>query len=131
ETLRALVGAGHQPTAVVTVADDGGSSGRLRRDHGVIALGDLRMALDAMARRSDLGGLLGHRFRGGALDGHAFGNLLLLALVEQAGGDVLAALKRAEELLDSAGRVLPCTTVPVTLSARVDGRRLDGQALVT
>ena len=120
-----------RPTAVVTVADDGGSSGRLRRDLGIIALGDLRMALLALARGEPLADALAHRFERGTLEGHALGNLLLLALVERANGDILGALREAERLLDCAGSVLPSTTVPVQLSARVAGRRVDGQANVT
>ena len=129
-TLRALVALDLTPTAVVTVADDGGSSGRLRRDHGVIALGDLRMALLALGRRRVLADALALRFQTGDLSGHAVGNLLLLALIEDAGGDVVAALDRATGLLACRGRVLPCTLEPVTLRARVDGREVDGQVTV-
>ncbi len=119
------------PTAVVTVADDGGSSGRLRRDLGIIALGDLRMALLALARHDALAEALAHRFERGHLRGHALGNLLLVALAEAAQGDVLAALTRAEELLDCDGAVLPSTTVPVHIAAQVSGTRLSGQATIT
>jgi uncharacterized cofD-like protein len=119
------------PTAIVTTADDGGSSGRLRRDLGIIALGDLRMALLALAREHQLADVLAHRFPHGDLAGHALGNLLLLALSERADGDVLGALRSAEALLRCEGSVLPATTVPVQLSARIAGRRVDGQAKVT
>jgi uncharacterized cofD-like protein len=119
-----------EPTAVVTVADDGGSSGRLRRDLAIIAPGDLRMALLTLARNRDLAGVLGHRFGRGELQGHALGNLLLVALAERAEGDFVAALDAAAELLDCAGRVLPCTTVPVQMKARVHGQQVDGQVSV-
>lgn len=119
------------PTAIVTVADDGGSSGRLRRDLGIIALGDLRMALLALARDRTLADLLGHRFAQGDLQGHALGNLVLLALSERSGGDVLSALRGAEGLLRCEGSVLPSTTIPVQLSARIAGQRVEGQANVT
>ena len=119
------------PTAIVTVADDGGSSGRLRRDLGIIALGDLRMALQALARDRVLADLLAHRFADGDLQGHALGNLVLLALSERADGDVLGALRGAEALLRCEGSVLPSTTTPVQLSARIAGRRVEGQANVT
>lgn len=119
------------PTAIVTVADDGGSSGRLRADLGVIALGDLRMALLALARNHGLADALALRFLRGELEGHALGNLLLLALAEQAHGDVIAALDEAAGLLDCAGRVLPASTAPVHLAARVAGMEVDGQARVT
>lgn len=119
-----------EPTAVVTVADDGGSSGRLRQDLGIIALGDLRMALLTLARDRELAEVLGHRFRRGELEGHALGNLLLVALAELADGDFVGALQRAERLLDCAGRVLPSTTAPVHLHACVAGREVGGQVRV-
>lgn len=117
------------PTAVVTVADDGGSSGRLRRDLGIIAPGDLRMALLALARNSELADVLAHRFGHGELAGHALGNLLLVALAERREGFV-GALADAQRLLDCQGTVLPSTTVPVGLHARVGDERLDGQVRV-
>jgi len=122
---------GVAPTAVVTVADDGGSSGRLRRDLGIIALGDLRMALLALARTEPLADVLAHRFERGHLEGHAVGNLILVALTESTGGDVVAALGRAEALLDCAGSVLPSTLEPVNIAAVVAGARVNGQALIT
>lgn len=122
---------GLAPTAVVTVADDGGSSGRLRRDLGIIALGDLRMALLALARHDALADVLAHRFQRGHLEGHALGNLLLVALAEAEGGDVLGALRRAEALLACEGSVLPSTTAPVHIAARVGGHRVNGQANIT
>ena len=122
---------GVAPTAVVTVADDGGSSGRLRRDLGIIALGDLRMALLALAQAEPLAEVLAHRFDRGHLEGHALGNLLLVALAEGTHGDVVAALRRAEALLDCAGSVLPSTLEPVHIAARVAGARLSGQATIT
>jgi len=128
--LRALTLLDVEPTAVVTVADDGGSSGRLRRDMGIIAPGDLRMALLALARNRPLAAALEHRFLRGQLEGHALGNLLLVALAEQHGGDFLAAVDGAAALLDCAGRVLPSTTQPVELHAHVAGRVVGGQVQV-
>jgi uncharacterized cofD-like protein len=119
-----------EPTAIVTVADDGGSSGRLRRDRDVIALGDLRMALLTLARHERLAAPLGHRFDRGELEGHALGNLLLLALIELLNGDVVAALDEAGLLLDCAGRVLPATPASVQLKAHVSGEEVDGQVRV-
>ncbi len=119
-----------EPTAIVTVADDGGSSGRLRRELDIIAPGDLRMALLALARRTDLADALSHRFERGALAGHALGNLLLVALAEQRGGDFEAAVETAAGLLDCAGRVLPATVEPVQLKATVAGQVRDGQVSV-
>lgn len=119
-----------EPTAVVTAADDGGSSGRLRRDLGIIAPGDLRMALLALARNPDLASAMAHRFGRGELQGHALGNLVLVALAERAGGDFVAALDHAAALLDCAGRVLPSTTEAVQLKAIVAGEQVEGQVSV-
>lgn len=115
---------------MVTVADNGGSSGRLRRDLDIIAPGDLRMALLTLARNRSLAAALRHRFARGHLEGHALGNLLLVALAEQSGGDFVAALDAAGALLDCAGRVLPSTLNTIELKARVAGRQVEGQVRV-
>jgi uncharacterized cofD-like protein len=117
-------------TAVVSTADDGGSSGRLRRDHDVVAFGDLRMALAAAATRTPLDRLVRHRFARGELSGHSFGNLLLLALVEQHEGDLLAALTEISALLGTDARILPATCDQVTLHARTDVGEVSGQTVV-
>jgi uncharacterized cofD-like protein len=110
-------------TAVVTVADDGGSSGRLRDELGVLPPGDLRMALAALCDDSDWGrtwrDLLQHRFRSsGDLDQHAVGNLLIVALWEQL-GDTVAGLDWVGRLLGARGRVLPMAAVPLAIEADV------------
>ena len=128
--LQALLELGVEPTAVVTVADNGGSTGRLRDDLGIIAPGDLRMALLTLARNRPLADVLAHRFKRGELEGHPLGNLLLVALQEMAGGDALAGLEAAGRLLDAAGRVLPSTVVPVHLCARAGGQQVQGQVRV-
>jgi uncharacterized cofD-like protein len=112
-------------TAVVTVADDGGSSGRIRRELPVLPPGDLRMALAALAgageREQDLAALLQHRLGGtGGLAGHSVGNLLLTGLVELHGGDTVRALDVLAGLLGARGRVLPMADVPLDLVARVE-----------
>jgi uncharacterized cofD-like protein len=112
-------------TAVVTVADDGGSSGRLREELGALPPGDLRMALAAMAGDDDWGvtwgRLLQHRFSGGGpLEGHAVGNLLLTGLAESTGDPVLA-LDLVGRLLGLTGRVLPMSPVPLEICADVWG----------
>jgi len=128
-------------TAVVTVADDGGSSGRLRRDHDVVALGDLRMALLALADTSDgergggperrtVAALASRRFTRGELSGHSLGNLLLLGLVEEHGGDLIAALETFGRLVGSRGRVLPVSLEPLTLLADTPSGTVAGQAAV-
>jgi uncharacterized cofD-like protein len=127
-------------TAVVTVADDGGSSGRLRRELGLLPPGDLRKALAALA--GDDGSLWStlfqHRFGGtGALAGHAVGNLVLAGLLEVL-GDPVATLDVAARLLDVRGRVLPMCTEPLDIEADVIGldedpaaiRRIRGQVAV-
>lgn len=117
-------------TAVVTVADDGGSSGRLRRDLDVVAPGDLRMALAALGRDRELADLLQYRFPRGELSGHSLGNLILVALQDLASGDIVVALDRLARLVGVPGRVLPCTTVPVTLRARTADHQVTGQVAV-
>jgi uncharacterized cofD-like protein len=129
-TLDALARTVDHVTAVVTVADDGGSSGRLRRDHDVVALGDLRMALAALARDRELADLVQYRFSRGELDGHSLGNLILVALQDLAAGDVVDGLDRLARLLDVPGRVLPCTTVPSTLTATTADGHVAGQVAV-
>ena len=128
--LAALRLLGECPTAVVTVADDGGSSGRLREEHGVVALGDMRMALHTLAEHAGLAPLVQHRFGAGELKGHALGNLFLLALLEMSSGDLVVALDRAAELLQCAGRVLPATTQTVQLHAQVGDHHVGGQVRV-
>lgn len=112
-------------TAVVTVADDGGSSGRLREEFDILPPGDLRMALAALCGDDDWGrtweALVQHRFGGeGQMQGHAVGNLLIVGLWELL-GDPVAALDLVGQLLRAEGRVLPMTTVPLTITARVQG----------
>jgi len=113
-------------TAVVTVADDGGSSGRLRDELGILPPGDLRMALAALAGQDDWGrtweALLQHRFDGdGPLAGHAVGNLLLAGLTGTT-GDPVAALDLAGRLVGAVGRVLPMSRTPLVVCADVQGR---------
>ena len=112
-------------TAVVTVADDGGSSGRIRREMPVLPPGDLRMALAALAgdgsRGQELAALLQHRLGGsGVLAGHSVGNLMLTGLFEMHGGDAVAALDALIELLDGDGRVLPMADIPLELAACIE-----------
>lgn len=112
-------------TAVVTVADDGGSSGRLRRELGLLPPGDLRMALAALASNDPAGTrwatLVQHRFGGtGALAGHAVGNLLLAGLMDTL-GDPVAALDEVGALLGVRGRVLPMSCAPLDIEAEVTG----------
>jgi len=112
-------------TAIVTVADDGGSSGRLRRDYGVLPPGDLRMALAALCRDDEWGNtwsqVVQHRFGGDCeLAGHAVGNLLIVALWDLL-GDTVAGLDWVGRLLGTGGRVLPMAAVPLDIVAEVVG----------
>lgn len=112
-------------TAVVTVADDGGSSGRLRAELGMLPPGDLRMAFAALARSGPDGALtadlLQHRFAGtGQLAGHPVGNLLLAGLVDLL-GDPVEALDTLGRLLGIRGRVLPVSPEPMDIVADVVG----------
>lgn len=112
-------------TAVVGVADDGGSSGRLRAEFGTLPPGDLRMALAALCGDDSWGRtweqVIQHRFGGaGELSGHSVGNLLITALWEQT-GDAVTGLDWVAALLEANGRVLPCSDVPLTIVAEVLG----------
>ena len=112
-------------TAVVTVADNGGSSGRLRREFGVLPPGDLRQALSALCGDDDWGRtwarVLQHRFSStGEMDNHAVGNLLIVTLWQQL-GDHVAGLDLVGRLLGAEGRVLPMAVTPIDITAEVRG----------
>jgi len=116
-------------TAIVTVADDGGSSGRLRREFGVLPPGDLRMALAALCGDDAWGTtwsrVIQHRFTGEQeLGGHAVGNVLIVALWELL-GDTVQGLDWVGRLLGAHGRVLPMSSVPLDLAAEVEGANPD------
>ncbi|CAB4344087.1 MAG: uridine diphosphate-N-acetylglucosamine-binding protein YvcK [Actinobacteria bacterium] len=122
-SLRALRRVTPHLTAVVGVSDDGGSSGRIREQLGVVPPGDLRMALAALCGDDEWGStwarVLQHRFRsGGDLDGHSLGNLLITALWEET-DDVVSGLDWVARLLDAHGTVLPLALEPLEISARV------------
>lgn len=108
-------------TAVVTMSDDGGSSGRLRRARGMLPPGDVRNCLVALAGgKSTLTEVFQYRFGGSkGLAGHAVGNLLIAALAELK-GDFLEAVRVSGEMLGARGRVLPCTLSPVQLVAQME-----------
>jgi uncharacterized cofD-like protein len=124
-SLSALRRVTSEVTAIVTVADDGGSSGRLRREFGVLPPGDLRMALAALCGDDDWGTtwsrVVQHRFGGdGDLGGHSTGNLLIAALWDLL-GDPVAGLDWVGRLLRVTGRVLPMAAVPMDIVASVSG----------
>jgi len=120
-------------TAVVTVTDDGGSSGRLRRDFNMLPPGDLRNCMVALSEDERLiSRLFKHRFRnGGDLGGHNFGNLFIAALTEMT-GDFGQAIKLSAEILAMRGHIFPATSANVTLAARMeDGSVVRGETNIT
>jgi uncharacterized cofD-like protein len=133
KVLRCLLDLRWEATAVVTMADDGGSSGHLRRELGMLPPGDARNCLVAMATdpKSPLAQVFSYRFPlGEGLAGHALGNLIVAALADIE-GSFPAALDAAGRLLDAAGRVVPSTLDDVVLTAEdVEGNRVVGQSKV-
>jgi uncharacterized cofD-like protein len=122
--LRGLKQQSSNITAIVTVTDDGGSSGRLIQDKGMIPPGDIRNCLVALSdAEKAMTDLFQHRFRNdsGSLSGHSIGNLLIAALVDQTHGDFEQAVETASDVLAIRGRVLPATLGHVRLRAVLDG----------
>lgn len=120
-------------TAIVTVADDGGSSGRLRREIGVLPPGDIRNCLAALANEEKLlTELFQYRFQAGdGLSGHSFGNLFLTAMSEVT-GDLEQAITASSNVLAVRGQVLPATLSDVRLWAELtDGRLIEGESNIT
>jgi uncharacterized cofD-like protein len=131
--LRGLKAYSHNITAIVAVTDDGGSSGRLRRENGVLPPGDIRSCLVALADEEKLlTELFQYRFAtGDGLAGHSFGNLFLTAMSEIA-GDLERAIAFSSEVLSIRGKVLPVTLSDVRLWARLsDGRKIEGESNIT
>jgi uncharacterized cofD-like protein len=119
--------------AVVTVTDDGGSSGRLRQDFNMLPPGDLRNCMVALSEEEDLlSKLFTHRFRGGnGLKGHNFGNLFVAALTEIT-GDFAQAVQLASKILATRGHIYPATTANATLVANMDdGSVVRGETKIT
>lgn len=121
-------------TAIVCVSDDGGSSGRLVQELGMLPPGDLRACLVALADAEKLmTDLFQYRFSGsgGGLSGHSLGNLLLAGLVDQAAGDVDEAIKLASEVLNVRGRVIPATRSHIRLRAIMeDDSEIEGESAI-
>ncbi|MBI2108850.1 MAG: YvcK family protein [Parcubacteria group bacterium] len=122
-------------TAIVTVADSGGSTGRLRDEFGYLPVGDFRMALVALADDSEVGNALRslflHRFdKGEGLKGHNFGNLFLVALTDIFGSEE-RAIEYASQMLRVRGRVLPVTSEKITLAAEYEsGHTVKGETYI-
>jgi uncharacterized cofD-like protein len=120
-------------TAIVTVTDDGGSSGRLRREFDVLPPGDIRNCMVALSQDSELlARLFQHRFTSGrGLKGHSFGNLFLMALT-QLMGDFSDAVKASSEVLKIAGHIYPSTASDVALEAKLaDGTTVVGETRIS
>jgi uncharacterized cofD-like protein len=131
--LRGLKNYSANITAIVTVADDGGSSGRLRREIGVLPPGDIRNCLAALADQEKLiTELFQYRFRAGdGLAGHSFGNLFLTAMNDIT-GNLEQAIAASSQVLAIRGQVLPATLSDVSLWAELaDGRRIQGESRIT
>ncbi|MGN0948316.1 MAG: uridine diphosphate-N-acetylglucosamine-binding protein YvcK [Megasphaera sp.] len=130
--LRGLKAKTYNLTAVVTVADDGGSTGRIRQDLDIIAPGDLRNCLVALADKEGLmEKLFAHRFGGsGNLTGHSFGNLFIAALIEVL-GDVEEAMDATSKVLRVRGKVIPSSADKIRLNAEMtDGRIIEGESQI-
>ncbi len=118
-------------TALVNMADDGGSTGQLRDELGVLPPGDVRQCLVALSNSPKVRDLFNYRFDEGSLKGHAFGNLFLTAL-EKMTGSFADAVALASQVLNIDGRVLPVTLSNVTLCADgADGRPVRGEFLIS
>lgn len=111
-------------TAIVSMADDGGSTGVLRDELGALPPGDIRQCLVALSSSSSMRELFDYRFDEGSLGGHSFGNLFLTAL-EKTSGDFGHAVERASDILRVKGKVLPATLDNVRLAMRWDGERIE------
>lgn len=126
--LSALKGFDFNLSAVVSMCDDGGSTGKLRDDYGVLPPGDIRRSLVALSSATkSLRKLFDFRFKGGGLDGHNFGNLFLTAL-EKTEGDFYKAVTTASQVLNVKGRVIPVTLNDIRLFAELeDGKTISGE----
>ncbi len=129
-SLRALVLSGRCPIGVVSVADDGGSSGRIREAFGLEPPGDVRKCLVALAETESIWtSVFDYRFVGGELAGHSLGNLIIAGLTEVT-GDFSEAIQLAQQLIGVRGSLYPSSVGPVTLGARVGLGRVEGQVNV-
>jgi uncharacterized cofD-like protein len=116
--------------AIVTVADDGGSSGRLREEYRILPPGDFRQCLVALADAEPLvKELFNHRFQQGSLDGHSFGNLFIMAMAEVT-GNFERALRESGRVLAVRGALIPSTLHDVTLVASVNGSVVEGESKI-
>jgi uncharacterized cofD-like protein len=116
--------------AIVTVADDGGSSGRLRDEYRILPPGDFRQCLIALADAEPLmKQLFDHRFKEGSLNGHSFGNLFIMAMADVT-GDFEHALRESGKVLAVKGTIVPSTLQDVTLVASINGGTVEGESKI-
>jgi uncharacterized cofD-like protein len=117
-------------SVIVTVADDGGSSGRLRDEYRILPPGDFRQCLIALADAEPLmKQLFDHRFKEGSLDGHSFGNLFIMAMADVT-GNFEQALRESGKVLAVKGTIVPSTLQDVTLVASINGRSVAGESKI-
>ena len=117
-------------SVIVTVADDGGSSGRLRDEYRILPPGDFRQCLIALADAEPLmKQLFDHRFKEGSLDGHSFGNLFIMAMADVT-GNFEHALRESGKILAVKGTILPSTLQDVTLVASINGGMVAGESKI-
>src|SRR5467141_876685 len=117
-------------SAIVTVADDGGSSGRLRDEYRILPPGDFRQCLVALADAEPLmKQLFDHRFKEGSLDGHSFGNLFIMAMADVT-GNFEKALRESGKVLAVKGTIIPSTLQDVTLVASINGHVVEGESKI-
>ena len=132
QALEAALSYASHVTAVVTVGDDGGSSGRLTSALEIPPPGDIRKCLLALSPEPTVfRELFGYRFESTDVEGHSLGNLMLAALTELLGDDFEAAVRVASGLLGTVGQVVPVARHSLHLQAVIDGRLVDGQAAIT
>lgn len=133
--LRTLLPCSVEQTAIVSVADDGGSSGRLRQDLDIVAPGDIRSCILALSQTDDeddtsvMTKLFNYRFDQGELDGHSLGNLILVALAREF-KSFESAVEQASKLLNIRGRVFPATESSVVLCAETSSGLIRGQVQI-
>src|SRR3979411_888518 len=117
-------------SAILTVADDGGSSGRLRDEYRILPPGDFRQCLIALADAEPLmKQLFDHRFKEGSLNGHSFGNLFIMAMADVT-GNFEHALRESGKVLAFKGTIVPSTLQDVTLVASINGRSVEGESKI-
>jgi uncharacterized cofD-like protein len=117
-------------SVIVTVADDGGSSGRLRDEYRILPPGDFRQCLIALADAEPLmKQLFDHRFKEGSLDGHSFGNLFIMAMADVT-GNFEHALRESGKVLAVKGTIIPSTLQDVTLVASINGGTVEGESKI-